>query len=164
MRSAALAWASENLEKSYGWPNVFYSLQEAVTAKGLFFSDANKIQVIGLGLASEFVDTFAAHVTKPGVASAAECGLIQVVKHRQLVPQGEFLGFELLPIHCGQVECSWLCNHLEAHFSTTLGTQLNEWGLLDDLEIARRCCDVINRGEVGAEPGLWLPWGLVRFG
>ena len=61
MRSAALAWASENLEKSYGWPNVFYSLQEAVTAKGLFFSDANKIQVIGLGLASEFVDTFAAH-------------------------------------------------------------------------------------------------------
>jgi hypothetical protein len=166
-RSEAMKWATKSFEKSYGWPGVFYSLQEAETAKGLFFSKESNILLIGLGLPTQFVEDFilyaAPPLPEPGYAPTGETGWLEVVKRQQSLPQGQFLGFELLTVQYGLVTESWLCNGLEAHFLETLGIRPNRWGLIEDLENAKRCCKAINEKEVAAEPGLWLPWALVKY-
>ena len=92
-----------------------------------------------------------------------ESGWFEVVKKLQPLPDGQFLGFELLNVDYGNVSHSWICNHLDVRFSETLGIQPNRWGLIEELENARQCCDDINEEKVGAEPGLWLPWALVKY-
>jgi len=166
-RPEAIKWATRRFEKSYGWPSVFYSLQEAETAKALFFSKESNILLIGLGLPPQFVEEFSAYAAppppEPGYAPVGETGWLEVVKRQQPLPEGQFLGFELLNIQYGLVTDSWLCNGLEVHFSETFGIQPNSRGLIEDLENATRCCKAINEKEVAAEPGLWLPWGLIEY-
>ena len=50
LRAAATEWATENFQKSFGWTGVFYSLQEAETARALFFPRDSTLWLIGLGL------------------------------------------------------------------------------------------------------------------
>jgi len=80
-------------------------------------------------------------------------GWFEVVQKVQPLPDGQLLGFELLNVEYGNVSHSWLCNHLEVHFSETLGIQPNRWGLIEELGNARQCCDDINEEKVGAELG-----------
>jgi len=166
-RAAATEWATENFQNSFGWTGVFYSLQDAEKAKALFFPKDSNILLIGLGLPTEltveFLEYAAPAPPEEGYAPVGASGWFEVVKKLQLLPDGQFLGFELLNIECGNLSHSWLCNHLDVHFSETLGLQPNRWGLIEELEDARLCCEDINAEKVGAEPGLWLPWALVKY-
>ena len=167
LRPAAAKWATENFEKSFGWPGVFYSLEEAQAARKTFFPEESGLLLIGLGLPGEFVPEFLEDAAPPppkeGYAPMGASGSYQLVKKLQPLPEGQLLGFELLNVEFGSPSHSWLCNHLEVHFSEALGIKPNRWGMIEDLEVAIRCCDEINDRKVGAEPGLWLPWGIVRY-
>jgi hypothetical protein len=166
-RTAATEWATENFQKSFGWTGVFYSLQEAEKAKALFFPKDSNILLIGLGLPTEFTADFLEYAapppTKEGYAPMGASGWFEVVQKLQPLPEGQFLGFELLNVEHGNVSHSWLCNHLVVHFSETLGIQPNGWGFIEELADARQCCEDINDEKVGAEPGLWLPWAVVKY-
>ena len=167
IRVEATKWATENFEKSFGWPGVFYSLPEAERAKALFFSREPDIWLLGMGLPPQFAEEFIIYAAppprEPGYAPVGETGWLEVVMRQQPLPEGQFLGFELLAVQYGLVTDSWLCNGLEVYFSETFSIQPNKWGLIEDLENAARCCKAINEKEVAAEPGLWLPWGLVKY-
>jgi hypothetical protein len=166
-RAAATEWATENFQKSFGWTGVFYSLQEAEKAKALFFPNDSNLLLIGLGLPSEFVVDFLEDAAPPppkeGYAPMGASGWFEVVKRLEPLPEGQFLGFELLNVEYGKISHSWLCNHLEVHFSETRGIQPNRWGLIEGLEDATQSCEDINDEKVGAEPGLWLPWAVVKY-
>jgi hypothetical protein len=167
LRAAATEWATENFQKSFGWTGVFYSLQDAQSAKALFFPEDSNMWLIGLGLPTEFAVDFLEYAAPPspkeGYAPMGASGWFEVVKKLQPLPKGQFLGFELLNVEHGNVSHSWLCNHLEVHFSETLGIQPNQLGLIEELDDAKQCCEDINDEKVGAEPGLWLPWGLIKY-
>jgi hypothetical protein len=91
-------------------------------------------------------------------------GFLSAVASGQAIPSGgTSLGYEPLALDCGQFQHSWLCNSLEQHCADVLGVRPGPSGLIDDFADARRCCDEINREEVGAEPGLWLPILLTRY-
>ncbi len=164
----ATRWATDSFEEAFGWPGVFYSLEEAKGAKERFFSNQSEIQIIGLGLAEEFVDAFISDSTpeppQPGYAPQGETGFLQVLKKHQALPlHGESLGFEPLCSELGLLSHSWLCNHLEVYFAEVHQIKVNEHGLIADFETAKRCCKIIEQDEIQAEPGLWLPWCLVRY-
>ncbi len=133
----------------------------------MFFAGRTDMQLIGLGLSPESVEAFATAATppppEPGYAPIGEGGCLQVAKQHRPVPEGRLLGYELLCVDHGLITDSWLCNGLEVYFSERLGIRPNEHGLLGALDGARRCCEAIEKKEVGAEPGLWLPWGLVGY-
>lgn len=168
-RHEAIEWATSQVMTTFGFPNVFFTVAAALAARRRFFGDRSPNRVIGLGLPREHVARFLASAdadrVAPGGQRTADMGFEQCVKRQQtLEPRGTLLGFELLVVESGGfVNHSWLCNGLESHCATALGIKPGSNGLIDDLESANRCCDEIARPEVGAEPGLWLPWALVEY-
>src|SRR5687767_4808836 len=137
LRDVATEWATGNFQKSFGWTGVFYSLQAAQSAKEMFFPKDSNILPIGLGLPTEFAVDFLEYAApappKEGYAPTGASGWFEVVKKLQPLPEGQFLGFELLNVDYGNIAHSWLCNHLDVYFSETLGIQPNQWGLIEEL-------------------------------
>jgi len=167
-RSDARAWATDAFEVAFGWPGVFFTAIGAIEARRRFFGDESKLKVIGLGLPRHWVERFMAEASPPppapGFAPQGESGYLQTVKRLGSLAAGSRrLGFELLNVEVGQIGHSWLCNGLETHCANIPGVRPGENGLIETLESAERCRNEVAREEVGAEPGLWLPWLLVEY-
>jgi hypothetical protein len=164
---SARAWATRAFDSDFGWPSVFYSAAAALEARRTFLSHAADARVIGVGVARDALEGFlenTAPVPLAGGAPGGESGSFTTGRRRApLDPGGRKLGFEPLNIEHGELCHSWLCNNLETHVSTALGIRPNAEGLLDTLDDARRCCEEISSGKVGAEPGPWLPFALVEY-
>jgi hypothetical protein len=62
----------------------------------------------------------------------------------------------------GGLSCSWLCNGIDRDADDKLGIKTNASGLIERLDEADRVVQYI-REDGHAEPGLWLPWLLVRY-
>jgi NADH:ubiquinone oxidoreductase subunit len=54
--------------------------------------------------------------------------------------------------------CSFRCNALETDFQRKLGATFNEWGLLEDEDVARRCAEYAGRPETPTCSPVWHPW------
>lgn len=167
-RNDARAWATDAFGVAFGWPGVFFTASGALEARRRFFGDESKLKVVGLGLPRRWVDEFIAVASPPppapGFAPQGESGYLQTVKRLATLAAGsQRLGFELLNVEVGQVSHSWLCNGLETHCANTLDVRPGANGLIETLESAERCRSEVAREEVGAEPGLWLPWRLAEY-
>lgn len=166
-REEATRWATAEFERSYGWPGVFYTLEAALEARTRFFPNGDLI-VVALGLPAEYLEKFIAESTPSkedeGFATQGKSGCLQVVEmDKALPPEVTSLGIEPVNMTFGQIDCSWLCNHLEQHIAESTGMRPGPTGLLESLEDAVRCCEVIERPDVGAEPGPWFPIVLARY-
>jgi hypothetical protein len=167
-RAAVLSWATDAFEKEFGWPHVFYNLEYALAARERFFRGDASIRVVGVGLPSNYRDMFVQDSTPPppnvGFAPMGESGYLKVIRNNGFLPPGGTqLGYEPLSVELGTLSHSWLCNGLEEHCFTMLGVRPNSNGLLQTGEEAARCCEEIDREEVGAEPGPWMPWLLYEY-
>jgi hypothetical protein len=163
----AIDWSTEQFGQVFGWPNVFYRLEDAVAARNRFFPLAD-LRVIGLGLPMEHAARLIDYATPPpqqaGYAPDGASGYYEMAQRSQALPDGgNQLGYELANVDLGMLAHSWLCNHLEEHCANTLGIFPAANGLLPDLASAKQCLAEITKEEVGAEPGLWLPWALVEY-
>lgn len=164
-----VSWVTSRFDKEIGWPNVCYSLDTAQSLKAKFFSQTNDVVILGIGLHKSYVEKFI-NFSKPpeqkeGYAPNGESGVRYCIRKRNPLKEGNVLGFEPLVTgeHTGSLEDSWLCNGLEKEAHSKLGINLNVNGFIDRLEDAHRCVEYISRDDVGAEPGLWLPWVVVRY-
>ena len=158
-----MEWATSSFQEVFGWPNVFYSLDAALAARREFIGNDLDVAVFGLGLhcndAVRFLEVAKPEDKKPGYSQAGETGIYECVKAGSgLAPGGQDLGFELLTTMFGILTCSWLCNGLETVCAEELTVKPNQYGLIAGYSDARRCAEYVGRDEVGAEPGLWLPW------
>jgi hypothetical protein len=149
----------------YGWPNIAFSLDAAWEMARLAAPEGGLL-VLELGLARDQVpallDASAVPEPQPGMAPIGEAG-VRTALRRDLpvLASGRALGFEPLCFNTS-LGCSWLCNGLEVAVARELGIRPNSSGLLSDCEEARRAVAYITRDDVGAEPGLWLPWLLLE--
>jgi len=75
---------------------------------------------------------------------------------------GEALGWDILGWNTGGFE-SYLCNGLEAVYAATFNARPNVHGFYVGETQARALAAHTNRPDVGAEPGLWLPWHVQRY-
>lgn len=167
-RDDARAWATAEFGVAFGWPGVFLTAAAALDARRRFFGEGSKLTVIGLGLPSRWLEEFIAYASPPapapGFSPQGESGYLLTAKRLEPLTAGsQRLGYELLDVEAGQIGHSWLCNGLETHCANTLSVRPGANGLIETLESAERCRDEIARDEVGAEPGLWLPWLLVEY-
>ena len=158
-----MEWATNSLSKEFGWPNAFYSLDAAQTARARFFPERTDLVIFGLGLhesnAAEFLAAAKPTLAGPGVALMGETGVCECVRRRETIAGGgETSGFELLSTYFGLLTCSWLCNGLEKNCADRLGIAPNRRGFVGTYEGAQRCAAFISRPEIKAEPGLWFPW------
>lgn len=164
----AATWATAEFERSFGWPNCLFSAEAALAARQLFFVDEPDIHVLGLGLSESRLDEFIRAATPlpspSGFAPTGKSGSLHIAERRQPLGPGFMpLGYELLNVGPAGLDHSWLCNGLETHFASTLGVSPTLNGLIASSEDADHCCDDLNSGKVGAEPGLWLPVWLVEY-
>ena len=167
-RDAATEWATAAFDEAFGWPGVFFTLEAALEARSRFFPQSDLV-VVGLGLPVQYRDAFVTALTpppqQPGFAPNGESGYLRVTLTDTPLPDGGvLLGFEPLNVTLWQIAHSWLCNQLERDFSETLGIVPGETGLLESFADAARCCQAIERGDIGAEPGPWYPMLLVEYG
>jgi len=137
------------------WTDTFESVTAAREARDRLFQAEPDLRILGMGLPDELASSF------PADPSRHEAVLF--ARRQPLAPGGQLLGFEPLSVADGAPGCSWLCNALETHCADALGIRPNGAGMLDSLEEARRCCAEIEREEVGAEPGPWLPFAVVDY-
>ena len=149
----------------YGWPNIAYTLDAAWEMARLAAPEGG-LTVLELGLAAvdvpSLLEASAPPETAPGSARLGEPGVRVALRlNRSVLATGRALGFEPLCFNVA-LGCSWLCNGLEVPVARELGIRPNSSGLLSDPEEARRAVAYISRDDVGAEPGLWLPWLLLE--
>ena len=149
----------------YGWPNICYS-REAAAAVERLAAPADRLVVLELALAQDdaarFVSESVPPPPAPGYAPTGEAGVRTAIR-RGVAPDsnGRPLGFEPLCFDHA-LGCSWLCNGLEVAVAQTLGIRPNAAGLIDTAGQAQSAVAYISRDDVGAEPGLWLPWLLIE--
>lgn len=159
-----IEWATAGFGELFGWPNAFYSLDAARAARARFLQGNRDVVLFGLGLQAAHVERFLEctrlETPKPACAPEGESGIVQCVSAgRRIEPGGARGGFELIATYrFGVLSCSWLCNGLEAVFAERVGVRPNAHGFIETSDEAERCRQLIEREEVPAEPGLWLPW------
>ena len=170
-RPRSTAWLNgppASFQTVFGWPNTFYTLDAALAARAEFLAKDLDVNIFGLGLHRDDTERFlreaAPEERKPGYSQTGETGIYECLKTQsRIAPGGQHIGFELLAMMFGLLTCSWLCNGLEAVCAEQLQVQTNEYGLIPAYADARRCAEYVSRDEVGAEPGLWLPWLITRY-
>ncbi len=163
-----VSWGTKTFSKAFAWPNVFYSVDNARAARTQFLSHLDDIVLIGLGLHKLNVDQFLSASKpppqQPGFAPVGATGVFEIASRRDnLAENGRSLGYELLVAQHGLLTCSWLCNGLEKTFSENIGVRPNTHGFISSFEEASRCIKYMSDAAVGAEPGLWLPWLIVKY-
>jgi len=147
---------------------VFYTLESTRAAYQKFLAKTKGVRLIGLGVHRQDTAGFIKENTppppEPGNAPWGQSGYFHVLqKKERLADGGKLLGFEPLVTYQRLVGCSWLCNGLEEVAKEELGIRPNKLGLLKSYKEARRITDRINKGDIGAEPGVWMPWALIEY-
>ena len=160
-------WTATHFDNEVGWPNVCFRLETARLIRDRFIAAEEPVLIFGIGLHKSLQKKFCDYAKPPeqqeGFAPNGETGLYHAINSISTPPEnGKVLGFE--PASYGYLlECSWLCNGLEKEIHEKLGVHPNENGYIDDFETALKCINHISLEEVGAEPGLWLPWLIVKY-
>jgi hypothetical protein len=159
-------WITGQFDKNFGWPNVIFQIEMAKEIISSFVEAIDEILIIEAGLHRQFLKSFiAAAESTPsaeGYAPIGRQGLLEVILNRnRLSDNGVTLGYEPLVFNYS-LSCSWLCNGLEKVAHEHLEIVPNTEGLINCFNDARRCVEFISRDEIGSEPGLWLPWLLIK--
>ncbi|MDJ0756718.1 MAG: hypothetical protein QNJ45_24495 [Ardenticatenaceae bacterium] len=153
-------WATAEFDRSLGWPNIILNFETVRHIVDAFLPAKANVRILELGLHQTLQETFI-EAAAPQHAMAGQPGVLRALQQaNNRLTGGRPIGFEPLVFDVA-LSCSWLCNGLESTVAERLGITPNEHGLIESFEDGLRCVDYISRDDVGAEPGLWLPWLLV---
>lgn len=92
-----------------------------------------------------------------GATGVFEC----VSRQANVAPDGEALGFEFVSTYVGIFCESWICCSVKKDCVDRRGIELNRAGLIDSYSEAAACAELIAAFK---EPGLWLPWLIIKYG
>lgn len=160
-----IKWTTRRFGKSIRWPNVIMDIDTAKQLMHQFLKNLPDVKVLQLALHESMTELFCREAEpppqKPGYAPVGHQGVHEAILRADPPTQGgNVLGFEPLVFN-GSLSCSWLCNSLDTVVAETLDIRPNQHGLIQTIDEARKCIEYISRDDVGAEPGLWLPWLIV---
>lgn len=158
----AMAWATEQFERSFGAWTVCFTLETAREVARRFFGRPTTI--LGLGLHPSVVDDFirasAPPPSKPGGAPHGSMGHhLAVLKREPLEESGEAIGFEALAPGWVGLDSLESLHYDETEIRGQADVTLNEAGLAGDLDDARRICAAAGT----ATDDLWFPGLLTQY-
>ena len=159
------AWVKPRFGTTIRWPNVIVDIDTAKELVDRFLISLPDVKVLELGLHRSMIQHFCRKAETASqnrsFAPMGKHGLFEVILEAKPVTQfGKILGFEPL-VFDYSLSCSWLCNSLDTAVWETLGIKPNHQGFIEKFDDACRCVNYISRSDVGAEPGLWLPWLII---
>ncbi len=155
-------WVEEGVDKgAFGWPNVFFSTDDAREFVRRFVPGQEDLVLFGLGLPERLSELFIESETPSDETGAS--GVFEAISRLQpLEDGGRVLGFEILGYDTSGYH-SWLCNGLEQDVADELSVRPNADGFVDTYHDAMKAAEFCGRDEVGAEPGFWAPWLVVEY-
>jgi hypothetical protein len=123
------------------------------------------VRILELALHLSLTDQFCYEAKQlprqSGSAPSGRQGILDAALKMQPVSEGgRVLGFEPL-VYDYTLSHSWLCNSLDTLVAEQLNIRPNAHGFIDTFDEACKCIEYISREDVGAEPGLWLPWLII---
>lgn len=151
-------WLNEALRSgTLRWPSILRSPNDARSLARTFELPTDQLVLVGIALPERDIADFLDD------EPFYEPQWVQAIKERRrLADGGEPLGFEVLGLD-GEDFHSWRCNLLEKVAAEKFGVLPNEHGFIRTLEGAECVAEFANV-ESNAEPCLWLPWLVVRYG
>jgi hypothetical protein len=152
-------WGQMRCGHDFSIPRGFEHLHQARRATEWIGLPSEELVIFGIGLNWFLTAKFVEDSTQNADFTVPQC----IRQGRPLSQGGLALGYELVNYQYGELSCSWICNGCENFFADRPGCGLNSHGYLDTFEAALECVRAIERGEVGAEPGPWYPWLMVRY-
>ena len=160
-----IAWATARFDKSIRWPNIIIDYDTANELVNRFLGNLPNVKVLELclhrSMTSDFCQEAEPQPQMPGFAPNGRQGVHEVIlEDKPPTNGGCILGFEPLVFNY-TLSCSWLCNSLETQIEQALKIKPNKFGFIDSFDEALKCVEYISRDDVGAEPGLWLPWLVI---
>ena len=158
-------WVEDRLEEGiFGFPQVFTTIELAREFLSKFLCHLSDTRIIGIGLPEKYVEEFIEYEELQNKLEESQYGIEKLLLQRIPIDEKDsiMLGYEVLGFEYGTFH-SYLCNGLEKDYEKHFGFTLNENGFISNLIEAIRYCDYTNDDEVGAEPVLWLPWGIFEY-
>lgn len=161
-----LAWTTNAFGTDFLWPHFFPSLTVARDFHRLFLPARTRL--LGFALPADLVDGFltvaAPPPPPPGYSPGGPTGAVELLQQRRpLEPGGAPRGFEPLGYEVTGQFCSFRCNGLETHLQREFGTTFNEWGLLENEHVARRCAEYAGRPATAPCAPYWHPWLIHEY-
>lgn len=157
-------WVGEKFEAGiFAYPQVFTTLELAKHFLYKFLYHLTEAKIIGIGLPEEYVEEFLKNEEFQNESEVNQYDIEKLLSRKIPIEEkdSKMIGYEVLGFDYG-VFHSYLCNGLEKDYKKRFGFTLNENGFISTLEEAIRFCDLTN-DEEGAEPVLWLPWGIFEY-
>lgn len=156
-------WTTECLAKDeLAYPTMFINFDDAKTFIKNFGTSIPNTVLLGIGLHKSLVSKFLADA-KPPAEGIMPAVYYSINKQLKLAQGGRSIGFEVLGYDEYGSNHSWLCNDLQSDANEQFGIRPGKLGLLDTLAEATKVAEHASREEVGAEPGVWLPWLVVQY-
>lgn len=160
---ALTGWCTAALDAgSLGWPGVFLDVDTAVQVRSRLLPARAEVVLFGIALPGDLRDAFL-EATRPGPREGTPGVVLALEANTPPDERGRWLGFDVLGWDHGGFH-SYVCNGLETEFREHLGITPNAHGFFDSEQDARRCAVHAGLETTGAEPALWLPWQVLRYG
>lgn len=148
-------WSNANLNKSFGYPDTFYTKKAAEFVRKKYFPIPNELSIMGIALHKSRVQAF----LERHQASGDYYGVYKVLSDlKPLITGATIRGLEVLGYENG-INHSWLCYSMESHCHNALGICPNEVGLLDEHN-ADTANVYVSENEGGWN---WQPWLIVEY-
>jgi hypothetical protein len=146
----------------FGFPNVFYSVGIAQSFYRDNLSHLPNLKLVSIALSDSECEQFVQESEPP--PGFGENGIHRMMRYGQILKEDVALvmGFDVLGYDDANF-CSFLCNSLERDYHDVLGVDLNNYGLIDTFEIARRAAVYTMQDDVGAEPYNWRTWKISEY-
>ena len=153
-----IAWATAAFDQDhFGWPSTFFDLETASECRMRL--PASDVEILGISLTTKHAEELLSEYPED---SQNQQGVAQALGRDERPASGEVLGFDVLDWD-GYGFHSYLCNALQDEFFEKFGAHPNEFGFFSE-GVAHRCAAHASLQTTGAEPGLWQPWQVKRYG
>ena len=148
-------------EAQFGFDQIFCEKEGAELFHQIFLHKVSNVKLFQVFILAELSNTL---IDQMDNNFRSPYGIVISLKRKNLVfmKDSDLIGYEIICHDLGNFH-SFLCNSLEKAFLEKLDIHLNRRGLISSLEDAIRASNFCNTEESGAEPGYWLPCGLLEI-
>jgi hypothetical protein len=155
-------WADKKLEeKRIGWHQVFSDLETINEYSNKFFSHIKEKEILQILFPEDeredFLTEFAPTKKEYGTLGIYD-NLKKIIVERESKEE-EFIGYDLIGVELGGDFHTFHCHDLADELTSKFGIELNEFGLIQEIENQKEIIDFMNDKENGHEP---VPWYLVK--
>ncbi|GEM_PF-6008958 len=153
----ASQWSQSEHDKAFGYPNVFYTLQNAKDYVEQFIPDIpDDLVVLCIALLQRTAkEVLNEDVCKYGVYQTLE-------RMQQPVERGKILGYEILSFDYG-IGHTWLCYGFHDVAYEKYNIKPNAHGFLANESDAQLVIDSIIRIPPNTKDELWYPWQIIQY-